>query len=95
MAKEINRDREPSPVSDKNHQTQICQIMIGYNTNNPVEPAWNRTVHSMLIEWEAHNDGYSARLVIGIFKENAAERLRHVDFDNAAEGLEYWDFLGL
>ena len=85
--------RNSYAISDSNQQKQICQIMIDYNTDNPVEPAWNRTVDSMLIEWRAHNDGYAARFVIGFFKDNAAERLRHVDFDNQAEGLEYWDYL--
>ena len=86
--------RNSHTISNKNYQTQICQIMLDYNSNNPVTPAWNRTVDSMLIEWQAHNDGYAARVLIGIFKDNAAERLRHVDFDNDAEGLAYWDFLG-
>ena len=80
-------------ISDKKQQEQICQILYVYNKDNPVDPAWYRTVDSMLIEWKAHNDGYSCRLVIGMFKENASERLRHVDFDNEAEELEYWDFL--
>ena len=65
-----------------------------YNTANPGQSAWHRTLESMLTEWQAHNDGYKFRGVIGLFKENAAERLRHVDFDNAAENLKYWDYLG-
>jgi len=81
-------------ISNEYQQEQICNLMLTYNAANPVEPAWYRTVDSMLIEWKAHNHGYKCRLVIGIFKKNAADRLRHVDFDNDAEGLKYWDFLG-
>ncbi len=81
-------------ISNKEYQRQICQLMVNYNTNNPVDPAWYRTVDSMLIEWKAHNDGYKARVLIGLFKDNAAERLMHVDFDNDAEGTPYWGFLG-
>lgn len=81
-------------ISNIDQQTQICQALYDYNKNNPTYPSWNRTVDSMLIEWKAHNDGYSLRFIVSLFKENAAERLRHVDFDNEAEGLKYWDYLG-
>ena len=85
--------RDSYKITDPDQQEQICQAMIDYNTNNPVEPAWYRTIESMKIEWKAHNHGYSVSPVIGFFKDNAKERLSHVDFDNQAEGLGYWDFL--
>ena len=81
-------------ISNKNQQKQICEVMLDYNASNPIEPAWNRTTDSMLIEWDAHNDGYTCRFIVSIFKDNASERLRHVDLDNESEGLEYWDYLG-
>lgn len=84
--------RDSHKISNIDHQAQICQLMLDYNASNPVEPKWNRSVDSMLIEWDAHNDGYSVWFVVGIVKENAKERLAHVDFDNEAEGLEYWDY---
>ena len=87
--------RNSYKITNLAHQKQICQAMIDYNTNNPVEPAWYRTVDSMIIEWKAHNDGYAVHPLIGIFKDDAKERLSHVDFDNPAEGLGYWDFLGM
>ena len=86
--------RNSYAISDKDLQKQVCQILLHYNTDNPVDPAWNRSIDSMLIEWTAHNDGYNARFLISLFKKNATERLRHVDLDNAAEGLLYWDYLG-
>ena len=85
--------RDSYKITDPDQQEQICQAMIDYNTKNPVEPAWYRTIESMKIEWKAHNHGYAVSPVIGYFKDNAKERLSHVDFDNQAEGLGYWDFL--
>ena len=87
--------RDSYKINNTAYQEQICQALFDYNTNNPVAPAWYRTVDSMLIEWRAHNAGYALHPVVGLFKENAKERLSHVDFDNKAEGLSYWDFLGM
>ncbi len=81
-------------ITKTKHQKEILNLMIEYNDSNPVDPTWDRTIDSMLIEWDAHNDGYKGRFFIGLLKENAAERLRHVDFDNASESLKYWDYLG-
>ena len=42
-----------------------------------------RTIDSMLIEWDAHND---------IYLITRHERVRHTDFDKNDEGVGYWEF---
>ena len=44
---------------------------------------WGRTVDSMLIEWDAHNDVYSW---------TRHQRVQHTDFDRQDEDTEYWDY---
>ena len=41
---------------------------------------YGRTIDSMLIEWDAHNDIYA-------FSKH--ERVAHTDFDKNSEGMKY------
>ena len=72
-------------IGKKKHQKEIAQIMIDYNSENPVDPAWNRSVNSLVDEWRFHNFAYS----IGYKKERTAD----TDFNNNDEGKGFWDFV--
>ena len=67
-----------------NQQKEIAQLMLNYNTANPVSPAWNRTLDSLVLEWEIHNNVYGT----GFFQINTKD----CDFNNGDEGKGYWDF---
>lgn len=54
-----------------------------YNDQYPSVPAWNRSLKSLVIEWEAHNDVY-------YLIEN--ENCKHVDLDNHDEETGYWGY---
>ena len=73
-------------ITKTKQQKEIAQIMLDYNTSNPVEPAWSRTLDSLVEEWELHNFAYSW----GIKRNRTAD----CDFNNADEGMGFWDFVG-
>ena len=72
-------------IGNKKHQKEIAQIMIDYNSKNPVDPAWNRSVDSLVDEWRFHNFAYS----MGYKRERTAD----TDFNNNDEGKGFWDFV--
>ncbi|MBQ4154208.1 MAG: RHS repeat protein [Clostridia bacterium] len=74
-------------VSDKNHQREILTLLYEFEEDNPT--GWIRTVDSMMIEWDAHNDSYSI-LSFTPFTETR-NRAAHVFFNNCEEGWSYWD----
>ena len=76
--------RNSYKITNSKHQKEIAQLMIDYNTANPVSPAWFRTLDSLVEEWEIHNTIYK----LGLFRDNTAD----CDFNNADEGKGYWDF---
>ena len=47
------------------------------------QDVYNRTIGSMLVEWDAHNRLNSIK---------SHERLKHTDFDKNDEGVGYWGF---
>lgn len=71
-------------ITKKKQQKEIAQLMLHYNEVNPVSPAWNRTLDSLVKEWEIHNNIYKT----GLFQSNTAD----CDFNNGDEGKGYWDF---
>ena len=73
-------------ITKTKQQNEIAQIMLDYNTSNPVEPAWSRTLDSLVEEWKLHNFAYS----LGIKRERTAD----CDFNNADEGMGFGDFVG-
>ena len=75
---------ESYKISNKKQQSEIIDIMIDYNTNNPSNPGWNRTKESLLKEWEIHNTVYA----LGFYRSHTAD----CDFNNADEGQGYIDF---
>ena len=85
--------RNSYKITDQKHQEEIIDLILKYNAQNPVVPAWSRTKKSMLIEWRAHNDGHSfAPIVKAIMNRDIYENTAHVDFDNKDEPLGYWDY---
>ena len=70
-------------ITKSDEQTEILEYLLDYNSSNPSAEAWVRTVDSMLIEWDAHND-------FALFDDSA----KHTDFDNAEEGKSYWYYVG-
>lgn len=73
-------------ITKTKEQKEIAQLMINYNTSNPVEPVWSRTLDSLVEEWKLHNFAYN----LG-YKQ---ERTGDCDFNNADEGMGFWDFVG-
>ena len=73
-------------IGKKKYQKEIAQIMIDYNSENPVDPAWDRSVNSLVDEWRFHNFAY----LIGYKRERTAD----TDFNNNDEGKGFWDFVG-
>ena len=57
---------------------EVLSAMIAYNEAYPSDPAWRRTVNSLVLEWMEHNFAYR----VGFLRSRAC----NVDLDNHAEG---------
>ena len=73
-------------IDDSETQRQIARLMLQYNEVNPTGKAWKRTEDSIVDEWNLHNFAYSWRI--------KRERTADCDFNNADEGMGFWDFVG-
>ena len=73
-------------ITKNDQQKEIAQLMLDYNTLNPVSPAWSRTLDSLVEEWRLHNLAYN----LGYKRERTGD----CDFNNADEGMGFWDFVG-
>lgn len=82
-------------ITDWEDRVRIIDILLDYDKNN--DPGrWNRTKESLRTEWRAHNDFYYGWYYapgVDLVRPDVGERTRHVDFNNADEPLEYWDYL--
>lgn len=76
--------RESYKVTAPADQISVLKKVLEYNENNPTIPSWNRSLRSLQVEWIVHNDIYQ-------IKEN--EHCRHVDLNNADEGVGYFAFV--
>ena len=74
-------------ITNSDAQREILVLLLDYETANPT--GWNRTLESMLVEWDAHNDSH-AILTLTPFTAYT-ERAAHVFFNNGEEGWSYWD----
>ena len=74
-------------TKNKKHQMEILMLLYNFEQANPT--GWNRSVDSMLIEWDAHNDSHSILTCTPI--NSLRERAAHVFFNNCEEGWSYWD----
>ena len=70
-------------ISDKAQQKDILEILVEHDKQHSTQHIWGRTVDSMLIEWDAHNDLY------GLSKR---ERVAHTDFDKNSENWKKADY---
>jgi len=78
-------------ISGIRKKRKIVDLMLDYNSKNSSQPGWGRTKKSLLVEWNSHNLGYRVASYLGM-NPKTIERLKHTDFNNADEGLQYWDF---
>lgn len=64
---------------------EISSMLLAYNDENPSIPSWNRTLNSMVIEWDIHNKVYD----MGYARDSTAD----VDLNNKDEGKGWLDFI--
>ncbi len=57
---------------------EVIRAMIAYSEANPSQIKWQRTEHSLVLEWLEHNFAYR----VGFLRSRA----QNVDLDNHAEG---------
>lgn len=69
--------RDSYKITNNDDQDAIIKILLDYNDQNPVEPAWLRTPKSLNTEWDIHNLAYH----VGFMRDHSAD----VDFNNGAE----------
>ena len=81
-------------IDESAKQREILEILVKHDQMYPSYPSWGRTVDSMLVEWDAHNDYYNAQFSIfvdTVFKWTTREQARCVDFDKNAEDFSYYE----
>lgn len=76
--------RDSYLITDFVEMGDIANILLEYNEDNTENYSWSRTVDSIIIEWDAHND---------LNNISDHERLKHVDLNNADEGTTYIEFV--
>ena len=95
----INVKFSPNGTDDEGNPNPSFQIENSYKITNSKDQefilnyivesefysqeVYCRTMDSMLIEWDAHND---------IHSWTHHERVKHTDFDKKDEDMEYWDY---
>ena len=72
-------------IRNKEEMKEILQIILKYNEQNPSSPEWDRSLDSLIVEWDVHNQFFDWNIV-----RSSAE---HVDLDNEDEGKVFWDFV--
>ena len=73
--------RDSYKITDSNTQRKVLEIVMEYNEIYPSEFSWNRTMESLIIEWDVHN------IASMIPVSSLQSRTMHADFDNDAETL--------
>ena len=72
-------------VNERTEMIEISSMLLAYNDENPSIPSWNRTLNSMVIEWDIHNKVYD----MGYARDSTAD----VDLNNKDEGKGWLDFI--
>ena len=72
-------------VNERTEMIEISSMLLAYNDENPSIPSWNRTLNSMVIEWDIHNKVYD----MGYARDSTAD----VDLNNNDEGKGWLDFI--
>lgn len=70
----------------RKRQREIAEVLFAYNRLHPVEPAWKRTVPSMVKEWRLHNFAY--------YLHYKRDHTGDCDLNNADEGKGFFGFVG-
>ena len=85
-------------ITSEARQREILEILVKHDEAYPSRHTWGRTVESMLIEWDAHNDVCSAATILKALRYNISQenldRVMHTDFDYKDEKTtykQYWD----
>ncbi len=75
-------------ITNQELKREILTLLYNYEQENPT--GWNRTVDSMMIEWDIHNVGAFIGNYVP-FCGKLYSRSIHVCFDNNSEGWSKWD----
>ena len=83
-------------IKNRTDKIEILEILYAHDQANPSRHTWDRTVDSMLEEWNAHNHvlfaaSHAMYLGVKISDENIF-RLKHVDFDFNDKNTDYWQY---
>ncbi|MBO5316501.1 MAG: RHS repeat-associated core domain-containing protein, partial [Clostridia bacterium] len=73
--------RNSYEIVDEDDQRAILEYIM--NSEYYSQDIYGRTMNSMIIEWQAHNE---------LYNQYPSERLKHVDFDKNSEGWSRFDF---
>ena len=77
-------------ITNDAQKREILEILVKHDEEYPSRHTWGRTVESMLIEWEMHNDHYNNfawHVFDFIFRAETCKSAMHVDLDSDSEGL--------
>ena len=82
--------RNSALITRKSQRLEILQILYDFEAKNPT--GWNRSVESMMFEWDVHNVGFvfSNLLPLHISFYNSS---KNVNLDRNSEGWGLWDFV--
>lgn len=72
-------------IKDYDSMKQIAELMIAYDADNPTAVPWNRTVKSLVTEWDVHNIAYNCHFM--------RDHTQSTDFNTQDEGKGLWDFI--
>ena len=72
-------------INDVNIQKEILSLIQQYSNNTPSLYVWDRTLDSLILEWDIHNKAYN----FYISRSSTA----HVDLDNDDEGKGWIAFI--
>ena len=68
------------------HKREIAELMLRFERENRGVNRWERTVKSIVTEWNLHNFAYR------LFYKRS--HTADCDFNNADEGKTFFDFIG-
>ena len=77
-------------ITDTSQQREILELLHRYDKLSPSRHDWGRTVDSIMVEWEMHNNHYYSQLFHffdKVFGKQTCISAKHVDFDKESEGL--------
>ncbi|MBQ4333067.1 MAG: RHS repeat-associated core domain-containing protein [Clostridia bacterium] len=77
-------------IRDKQLQHSILTILTEYESANPT--GWDRSVDSMMLEWEVHNCGVVLGNLLPILGA-LYDKSIHTCFENKSEGWTKWDHI--